>query len=136
MLYPRSQIGRDDLVLALEGAGHEILAVDAYRTVSEDSLDPRLVDQVKRGEIDAITFSSPSSVQSLTSLVGAAPCVLASVPAICAGPVTAAAARDAGLYVAATSANPGPEAMAQAVFDSLVRTSHPSPRADRARAVG
>lgn len=123
ILYPRSQLGRDDLITILERAGLKVVAIDAYRTMSEEHFDPELVAQVKRGEIDAITFSSPSSVQSLTTLVGDAPCILESVPAICAGPITAAAARDAGLFVAATSVNPGPEAMAQAVVDSLSHTS-------------
>lgn len=129
MLFFRSQIGRDDLVRALEGAGYEVEAITAYRTVAEDSLDPRMVEQVTRGEIDAITFSSPSSVQTLTSLMVDAPCLLRSVPAICAGPITAAAARDAGLFVAATSLDPGPEAMAQAVVDTLSRTSRTPPGA-------
>ena len=128
VLYPRSQLGRDDLRTVLEGAGLSVVSVDAYQTVTEDSLDLQLVEQVKRGEIDAITFSSPSSVHTLTSLVGDAPCKLGAVPAICAGPVTAAAAREAGLFVAATSVNPGPEAMAQAVADSLGRSQPGSAR--------
>jgi hydroxymethylbilane synthase len=126
VLYPRSHLGRDDLVTVLEGAGLEVLPVDAYRTVIEECVDPRLLDQVKRGEIDAITFSSPSSVHTLTTLVGDEPCMLGSVPAICSGPITAAAARDAGLNVAATSANPGPEAMAQAIVDTLGRAHRTS----------
>lgn len=131
VLYPRSQIGRDELVATLEAAGLSVDAVGAYRTVSEENIDPQLVDQVKRGDIDAITFSSPSSVHTLTTLVGNVPSILGTIPAVCSGPITAAAARDAGLFVAATSLSPDPEAMAQAVADSIGRTQVDSTQSSR-----
>ena len=121
-----SAIGRWEGTCAepLEGRGRSrFLAIDAYRTVARS--EPRsssLGRQViERGEIDAITFSSPSSVHNLFTSIGRLthPASWASVPAICAGPITAAAARDAGLFVAAISLNPGPEPMAQAVVDTL-----------------
>ena len=66
-------------------------------------------------------IASPSSIQNLISLLGEEKDVLARVPAICAGPVTAQAAHEAGLIVAVVSADPGAAAMADALARHWVR---------------
>jgi uroporphyrinogen-III synthase len=115
VLYPKSAIGREAFPNALEAAGFDVRAIDAYRTVPEPDVDLRVLEQVRRGEIDMITFSSPSSVRNFLDLVGQECAVKRGIPVICAGPVTAQAARDAGLLVVAVSDAPDALSMAEAI---------------------
>jgi hydroxymethylbilane synthase len=115
ILYPRSAIGRDTLPDALRGAGLNVDVIDAYQTLPEPDIDPGVLDQIRQGAIDAIAFTSPSSIENLLFLLGDDREVVARVPAICAGLVTAKAAREAGLIVAVVSVDPGATAIADAV---------------------
>lgn len=114
-LYPRSAIGRDALPVALRRAGMDVVTVDAYRTAPEDDIDPDALDLVRRGEIDLITFASPSSVRAFVSIVGMPPGSIKRIPVVCAGPVTLEAAKDAGFAAASSADDVGAEAMAEAV---------------------
>ncbi len=88
---------RDVVTEGLRAKGWDVRAVEAYRTVpvrpSADALD-----EARRA--DAILFTSASTVISYVAAAGAG-----GVPPIvvCIGPVTAAAAAEAGIAVAATA---------------------------------
>jgi uroporphyrinogen-III synthase len=71
----------------------EVIAITAYQTVigSGGADVPALLRQ---GEIDALTFTSPSTVHNFLVRVGFA--VDFTVPCACIGPTTAQAARSAG----------------------------------------
>ena len=115
VLYPRSATGRDVLPNELRAAGFDVLAVDAYRTLPEPNVDQRVLDRVRRGEVDLITFASPSSVRHVVGLLGPDCVGLNAIPVVCAGPVTAQAAREAGLLVTAVSEGPDAAAMCKAI---------------------
>ncbi len=115
VLYPHSTLARDVLPQRLREAGVDIVALAAYHSVPEPDVDPAVLEQLKSEAIDALTFSSPSSVQNLMALIADCPGLPERVPAICAGPVTARAATDAGFRIAIASADPGPSAMADAL---------------------
>jgi len=115
MLYPRSTIGRDDLLDELRCAEFDVVAVDVYRTVPEPDIDPRVLAQVQRGDIDLVTFASPSSVRNLIALFAGHGVALDTIPAVCTGPVTAQAAHDAGFSVAAIGDGPGVSALVEAI---------------------
>ncbi|MDF3017136.1 MAG: hemD [Thermomicrobiales bacterium] len=115
VLYPRSASGRDVLPNELRAAGFDVLAIDAYRTLPEPNVDQRVVDRVRRGEVDLITFASPSSVRHVVGLLGPDCAGLNTIPVVCAGPVTARAAREAGLLVSAVSESPDAAAMSNAI---------------------
>ena len=106
VLYPRSAMGRDVLPNELRAAGFDVLAIDVYRTLPEPNVDQRVLDRVRRGEVDVITFASPSSVRHLVALLESESIAMDAIPVVCAGPVTARAAREAGLLVAAVSESP------------------------------
>jgi uroporphyrinogen-III synthase len=100
VLCARADIAPEGLEAALEAKGWETERVDAYRTVFATSLPREARDAFRRGEIDAVTFTSASTVrgfvtargqQTARSPIGRPPRI------VCIGPVTAAAARDAGL---------------------------------------
>ena len=115
VLYPRSTIGRDALPNALREAGRAIVVVDAYRTIPESDIDPGVLERIERREVDVIAFFSPSSITNLLAMLPTARRAVSAIPAVCAGPITAQAAREMGFFVAAVGADPGPRAMANAV---------------------
>jgi hydroxymethylbilane synthase len=117
VLYPRSASGRDVLPNELRAAGFDVLAIDVYRTLPEPNIDQRVLGRVRRGEVDVITFASPSSVRHLVALLESEGIALNTIPVVCAGPVTAQAAREAGLLVAGVSESPDLTAISKAIAE-------------------
>lgn len=115
VLFPRSAIGRDTLPRQLQWAGIEVVSVDAYSTEPETDVDGDALELVRRGEIDLMTFSSPSSVRGLIELLGKDAAAVQHVPVVCPGPATAEAAKDAGFAAVVSARDPGAQAMAEAV---------------------
>jgi uroporphyrinogen-III synthase len=100
VLCARADIAPEGLEDALARKGWDPVRVDAYRTVFARSLPRDARDALRRGEVDAVTFTSASTVQGFVrALVGAR----GTPRVVCIGPVTAAAARDAGLRPAAVA---------------------------------
>jgi uroporphyrinogen-III synthase len=100
VLCARADIAPEGLEAALGRKGWEAERVDAYRTVFATSLPGEARDALRRGEVDAVTFTSASTVRGFTNALGAAK---GTPKVVCIGPVTAAAARDAGLQPAAVA---------------------------------
>ena len=102
VLLPRSEIGRDVIAGGLRAAGADVTEVVAYRTITETSGD--VGHDVRRlladGQMDAVTFTSGSSVRNFVQLHGEDSSALLqrSVVAVI-GPVTADAARALGVRV-------------------------------------
>lgn len=93
VLLPRAAVARDVLPEGLTELGWQVDVVEAYRTV------PAQVSERDRERIaaaDAVTFTSASSVRNFVDAVGVdiTPPVVAAI-----GPITADAARSAGLTV-------------------------------------
>jgi uroporphyrinogen-III synthase len=127
VLYPRSASGRDVLPNELKAAGFDVLAVDVYRTLPEPTIDQRVLDRVRRGEVDVITFASPSSVRHLVTLLESECIALNTIPVVCAGLVTAQAAREAGLSVAAVSQSPDTAAISKAIAEFWLKAGVQTP---------
>ena len=96
-LLPRADIGRELLADELRDAGAEVIEVVAYRTViggaerEEADIYRMLLDR----QIDAITFTSASTVRNFASILGPdqAADLLRTTVVACIGPVTAEAAQ-------------------------------------------
>jgi uroporphyrinogen III methyltransferase/synthase len=113
VLFPRSASARDVLVSGLRAKGWRVDDIEAYRTVTAGRRDGATAQAVKAAAAaDVITFSSPSTVASYLELSGG------KVPGVvaCIGPVTAEAARRAGLVVDLVA----PEYSAGGLVDALV----------------
>jgi len=95
ILLPRAA-GRPVLPDGLRARGAEVVEVEAYRTVPETARAAELRSWLAADAIDALTFTSPSTVVTFVDSVGAET-GRALVAVI--GPVTADAARTAGLPV-------------------------------------
>jgi hydroxymethylbilane synthase len=117
VLYPRSAIGRDALPRGLRDAGMNVAVVEAYRTLPEEEIDRDALECVRRGEIDLITFSSPSSVRHFLALLGSDYLSATDVPVVCAGPATGRAANDAGFTVVASASGAGVATMVDSIAD-------------------
>lgn len=99
-MLPRGQLAREGLVDELRGAGAYVADVTAYTTVeaaegSGQDIYRMLLDR----EIDAVTFTSASTVRSFVQMLGLeqAPDLLRSAVIATIGPVTAEAAQQSGL---------------------------------------
>jgi uroporphyrinogen III methyltransferase/synthase len=98
-LIPRAKVARELLPAKLAELGATVDVVEAYRTVKPNPDGFTIGDLFKQGAIDAITFTSPSTVANFADLTGGEPLsgLLAGVTIACIGPVTAARAREYGL---------------------------------------
>lgn len=96
VLLPRAAQARDVLPEGLRAAGAEVDDVPAYRTVPAPPSAG--LDWLLAGEIDIVTLTSASTARNLAALVGQ-PERLGRTRIACIGPITAEAARAAGLRV-------------------------------------
>ncbi len=99
VLLPRAQEGRQTMVDGLRALGATVDHVVAYRTVASEESRDRAVALLKEGRIDAITFTSSSTVRNLVTLLDGDTSLLEGPAIACIGPVTAATARELGVTV-------------------------------------
>jgi uroporphyrinogen-III synthase len=100
VLCPRADVAPEGLEDALASKGWRPVRVDAYRTRFPRSLPKAARDAFRRGEVDAVTFTSASTVRGFVRVVGP---VKGAPKVVCIGPVTARAAREHGLKVHAVA---------------------------------
>jgi len=100
VLCARADIAPPGLEDALAAKGWSPERVDAYRTKMARSLPPGARAALRDGEVDAITFTSASTVRGF---VGAMGVVRGNPKVVAIGPVTAAEARAHGLRVSAVA---------------------------------
>jgi uroporphyrinogen-III synthase len=116
VLCPRADIAPAGLEEALEAKGWSPLRVDAYRTRMARTLPPDARAALKEGRVQAITFTSASTVRGF---VGAARTVKGSPKIVCIGPATAREARGHGFAVAAVARPHTIEGVVQALERAL-----------------
>jgi uroporphyrinogen III methyltransferase / synthase len=100
VLIPRAAVARDILPRALAARGAQVDVVEAYRTVlPSGGLAPDIWQLFEQGAIDAVTFTSSSTVTNFVTLIGEAdlPQLLRDTVVACIGPITAETARAYGL---------------------------------------
>jgi uroporphyrinogen III methyltransferase/synthase len=96
VLIARAERGRDVLPEGLSARGYEVDVVPVYRTVPVPP-DPEILARVRAGGVDAITFTSSSTVDNLCDAMADPPEPQPLVVSI--GPVTSETARKRGLRV-------------------------------------
>jgi uroporphyrinogen-III synthase len=112
VLLPQAEAARPVLADGLRAAGWEVDAVTAYRTIPA----PPPADVLARARVaDAITFTSGSTVAGyIAAGLDAVPPIV-----VCIGPVTADAARRAGLGVTAVAAEHTIDGLVATLVDVL-----------------
>lgn len=98
-LIPRARIAREVLPDKLSRLGAYVNAVEAYQTVKPDVNTDDIARLFKEGRVDAITFTSSSTVSNFAALVGVddLSTLLRNTVVACIGPVTASTALEHGL---------------------------------------
>ncbi len=112
VLCPRADIAPEGLEDVLAAKGWSPERVDAYRTRLARSLPAEARDALRRGAVDAVTFTSASTVRGFVRALGA---VRGNPKVVCIGPVTAREARDHGFAVAAVARPHTMEGLVQAL---------------------
>lgn len=101
VLLPQSAIARPILATALRDAGASVMVVEAYRTEVGRGGDD-VASMLAAGEIEAITFTSPSTAQNFVQRLveeNGQPSLLDTICLAAIGPVTAQAMRKLGFQV-------------------------------------
>jgi len=98
VLLPGADIGRDALAKGLADMGARVERVTAYRTVTPPDAAQNARTLLSQG-VDAITFTSSSTVRNLLEILDGDKSSLESSLIACIGPVTAGTARELGLRV-------------------------------------
>ncbi len=102
LLVARAEQARDVLPDGLRAKGYDVDVLPLYRTRAAEP-DAATLERVRADTVDAVTFTSSSTVRNFVDLVGPLdpqPCTVS------IGPVTTATARELGLR--ARSADPAP----------------------------
>jgi uroporphyrinogen-III synthase len=100
VLCARADIAPEGLEDALASKGWSPERVDAYRTRTPRSLPQDARRALREGVVDAVTFTSASTVRGFVHALGV---VKGNPKVVCIGPVTARAAREHGFAVAAVA---------------------------------
>ena len=111
-LYVSAADARDALPAGLAKLRAVVDTVHAYRSIPDTDGARGAADALGRGEVDYVAYASGGAVKAFVAAVGGA---AGKARAACIGPVTAEAARDAGLDVAVESATSTTAALAGAI---------------------
>lgn len=99
VLLPRAEGARPVLPEELSKMGAKVEEIVSYRAIQEESGAESLVEKLKEGAIDMVTFTSSSTVRNFLSLLpeSEAKQMLSGVALAAIGPVTAETAAEMGL---------------------------------------
>jgi uroporphyrinogen-III synthase len=118
VLCARADVATAELEDALARKGWTPVRVDAYRTRTPRALPFEARAALRAGEVDAVTFTSSSTVRGFVRALGA---VKGNPTVVCIGPVTAREAREHGFRVSAVADPHTIEGLVQAVERALAR---------------
>jgi len=90
VLLPRADIADSEISDGLAKLGAEVHKLTAYRTTTAARSASQAKQMLSRGEIDVITFTSASTVNSLLTILGQKWEVIKQITLACIGPKTAA----------------------------------------------
>ena len=124
ILYPTAEGARDVLPDGLRNLGAMVDRIISYRSVPDASGAEEVRRLLNCGDIDLVTFTSPSTVRGFVAAVGADSARRA--PAATIGPVTSKVARAAGIDVAVEASESTASGLVRAVID-FVRAGDEGP---------
>lgn len=120
ILLPQGELADQDLAILLDQGGAQVTEIITYRTLPAKSYSAAL-SALHRG-VDAITFTSSSTVQGFLDLMDREPEMsLENTLVACIGPITAETARDLGLNVGVVASEYTVEGLARAVVEYFAK---------------
>ena len=117
-LYIAASDARDALPTGLADLGAVVDTVRAYRSIPDVDGARAAADALDEGTVDYVAYASGGAVKAFADAVGGA---AGKAGAACIGPVTALAAREAGLRVVVESATSTTAALADAIVSDWAR---------------
>ena len=111
VLLARADLATSELESRIAEGGWSVERVDAYAVRGADDLPTEARDALVGGRVDAVLFTSPSTVEGFLALAA----VPERAKVVCIGPVTAEAASARGLAVAAVADPHTEEGLVRAV---------------------
>ena len=97
ILVPGAERARAVLGDGLRAAGAAVDVIPVYRTVGEEGAGSELAHDLLSGAVNAVTFTSSSTVEHFAALVGPETSACGRFVAAVIGPITAATARELGV---------------------------------------
>ncbi len=121
-LLPRADIARSFLPEELQKLGGEVTDLVAYKTVMAQPKDINLLDKMKKGEIDMVTFTSSSTVRNFLQIIGEKDVAALNkyVHFGSIGPITTQTAEEMGLRVAIKAKEYTIPGLVDAILESTV----------------
>ena len=100
-LIPRADIARSYLPDALQSLGGRVSDIVAYKTIIAEPRDLRIVEKLKDGEINVVTFTSSSTVRNFVKIIGDENVSAIDKKVIFAsiGPITSKTAKELGINI-------------------------------------
>jgi uroporphyrinogen-III synthase len=124
VFLPRSDRADERLPAALRAAGADVLEVEAYRTMSPESVDSAVLESITGAGVNVVMFASPSAFANFRAAI--APHQVAElskrVQFAAIGPTTAAAIREAGARVAIESDEFSASGLAEAIVSYYAKS--------------
>ena len=117
ILLPRAQKAREELADILRRRGARVDVVEAYRTVADARSARRILKLAQAGAIDAVTFTSASTVEHFVSQLKLARCrkLFRRTAAASIGPVTSAALKARGIIPRVEASRASHESLLEAL---------------------
>jgi uroporphyrinogen III methyltransferase/synthase len=131
VLLARADVVEPGLDDAIAAKGWRVEMVTAYRLKGQTSMPREVRTAVLDGDIDILTFASGGTVRAFMKLLDGTP--PASTKVVCIGPVTAKAARAAGLRVSKTASTHTIPGLVAAVVEAAGRRTRPQRTRQAAR---
>jgi len=118
----RAEQAREVLPDALRNLGYGVDVIPLYRTISGNPDTAALLDAFRAGRVDAVTFSSSSTVERFLEALSGSGIEPASIPGVAIGPVTADTCREHGVRLIGMAAEhtiPGLVAKLDELFSAI-----------------
>ncbi|MYD64738.1 MAG: uroporphyrinogen-III C-methyltransferase [Chloroflexi bacterium] len=115
VLVPRAERADPALIERLRTAGATVDEVTLYLAAPPAAPPREVLDAIRAGEMDAVTFTSRSTVRNLAALLDADLEPLRAAVVACIGPQTAEAATEAGLPPHVVAEEPSVDALVAAL---------------------
>ena len=119
ILLPQADIARPLLAEGLRGAGCTVDVLTAYQTKPVDGLPEAVLDALREGSVDWITFTSSSTARNLAELLGDESSLLSSCRLASIGPKTSETMRELGLPITVEASEHDIPGLVAALVDSM-----------------
>ena len=118
-LLPRAKVAREILPQKIKEHGGEIDVVTVYETKMPDTNKAEIIDLLKNGSIDYITFTSSSTVKNFIEIIENKLDLLKNVKLVSIGPITSNTLKEYGLFPSIEAKKFTIEGIKEAILENI-----------------